>query len=106
MDAAFTTAHGAHLIAFTYRHIKQLYVWQSESVLLTPQISRLKRIKEMSYNVRPLLLPLHFGLKVSMSNRAAFRHCCQNDNSVLRAADQHLGLLQYNVGSDSLGLLL
>lgn len=61
----------------------------ADSVLPMPQSSCLQRIKEMSYKVRPLLLPLHFGLKVSRA---------PNDYSVLQSAHRHLGLLHFMRG--------
>lgn len=70
-DAGFAIDHGTLDLEFVINmqthQTARLYVQQSESVLLTPQVSRLERIKEMSNYVRPLLLPLHFSLKVSMS---------------------------------------
>lgn len=69
-------------------NIKRVHARRSESVLLlTPEIPRLKRIKEMSYNVRPLLLPLHFlpqGFH-QQPEQLFPEHRCQtaNDNNVL-----------------------
>lgn len=63
MDAAFTTDQG-NTFDVIQQEDQTVSCIVADSELLMPQISCLQRIKEMSYNVRPLLPPLHFGLKV------------------------------------------